>query len=104
MQTGSNGYANKLKYLFLCNSTVLHVLYGADSREFFEYNLLAGEHYIAVPTVEELPGVIRALQQDPARARTVAEAGTKRMMELDMYQVTNIVQHCPLSLVYWRHM
>mmetsp|Transcript_41500 Transcript_41500/g.50296 ORF Transcript_41500/g.50296 Transcript_41500/m.50296 type:complete len:545 (+) Transcript_41500:180-1814(+) len=91
INVGSNGYANKLKYLFLCNSTVLHVLYGSPSREFFEEQLLAGVHYVPVQKVEDLPAVVEELENDQERARRIAEAGTARMKSMDMLEVTKYV-------------
>ena len=36
VNVGSNGYANKMKYLFLCGSVVITVREGMNNREFFE--------------------------------------------------------------------
>ena len=36
LNVGSNGYANKLRYLFLCGSVVVWVRTGSLNHEFFE--------------------------------------------------------------------
>jgi protein glucosyltransferase len=68
----SNGYANKMKYLFLCGSVVITVREGMQNREFFERQLLPGVHYIAVRKAREIPAVVRRLETDPAWAQGIA--------------------------------
>ena len=65
----------RLKYLFLCDSVVLHVKYGGNVREFYETGLESGVHYVGVNDVEGLPAAVEALRKDPARARRIAAAG-----------------------------
>jgi len=89
VNVGSNGYANKLKYLFLCNSVVLHVSDGSPNKEFFEAHLVAGMHYYAVKTPEDVPEAVRYLRDNPTVAQSIAAAGTKRMSTMDFYEVTH---------------
>ena len=42
LNVGSNGYANKLKYLFLCGSVVIWVRKDSLNHEFFERHLVPG--------------------------------------------------------------
>ena len=44
LNVGSNGYANKLKYLFLCGSVVIWVRKDSLNHEFFERHLVPGVH------------------------------------------------------------
>jgi hypothetical protein len=78
VNVGSNGYANKLKYLFLCGSVVIHVHDGSPNHEFFEHQLLPGMHYYSVSRVEEVAEAVRYLRAHPAQARAIAAAGTSR--------------------------
>jgi hypothetical protein len=88
VNVGSNGYANKLKYLFLCGSVVIHVHDGSPNHEFFESQLLPGMHYYAVSRVEEVADAVRHLRAHPAQARAIASAGTRRMEQLSFFEVT----------------
>eukprot|EP00854_Cymbomonas_tetramitiformis_P000842 gene842-1326_t len=89
INVGSNGYANKLKYLFLCGSVVLYVRQGSPNHEFFELQLLPGTHYWPVETPEDLPAAIDYLQAHPALAKRIGTAGTARMRHMDMGEVSN---------------
>jgi len=93
VNVGSNGYANKMKYLFLCGSVVITVREGMNNREFFERQLLPGVHYIAVREAREIPAVVRRLEADPAWAQGIASRGTRRMERFDMDAVTDYVAH-----------
>ena len=53
LNVGSNGYANKLKYLFLTGSVVIWVRKDSLNYEFFESHFIPGIHYASVDTVEE---------------------------------------------------
>ena len=86
---GSNGYANKLRFLFLCGSTVLWVRKGSLNHEFFERQFLPGVHYAPVDTVEDLPAAIHRLRADDAFARRIALAGQARMAQMDVDEVTH---------------
>ena len=89
LNVGSNGYANKLRYLFLCGSVVLWVRTGSLNHEFFERQFVPGIHYAPVDTVAELPAAIKRLQQDDAFARQLAQAGRERMAQMDVHEVTH---------------
>lgn len=91
VNVGSNGYANKLKYLFLCGSVVIHVHDGSPNHEFFEHQLLPGMHYYSVSRVEEVAEAVRYLRAHPAQARAIAAAGTKRMEQLSFFEVTRFL-------------
>lgn len=91
VNVGSNGYANKLKYLFLCGSVVIHVHDGSPNHEFFESQLLPGMHYYPVSRVEEVADAVRHLRAHPAQARAIAAAGTKRMEQLSFFEVTRFL-------------
>ena len=52
-------------------------------KEFYEYGLLAGVHYVTAQTAAEVPGVVRHLKNHDAYARSVAYAGRTRMAVLD---------------------
>ena len=56
VNVGSNGYANKLKSLFLCGSVVINVESSAPNKEFFEHQLLPGVHYVSVRDSSDVPG------------------------------------------------
>jgi len=88
VNVGSNGYANKLKYLFLCGSVVLYVREGSPNHEFFESQLLPGMHYYAVSKVAEVAAAVRFLRKHPEQAKAIAKAGTERMSTLSFYEVT----------------
>ena len=77
VNVGSNGYANKLKSLFLCGSVVINVESSAPNKEFFEHQLLPGVHYVSVREATDVPRVVRELEENKSRARSIAAAGTQ---------------------------
>ena len=77
LNVGSNGYANKLRYLFLCGSVVLWVRTGSLNHEFFERQFVPGIHYAPVDTVAELPAAIKRSAAG-RRLRAPARAGGAR--------------------------
>lgn len=83
INVGSNGYANKCKYLFLTGAVVVWVRRGSEHREFFERQLLPGVHYVAVDDVDDVPGAIAWLKAHEESARSIASAGRRRMEQLD---------------------
>jgi len=89
LNVGSNGYANKLKYLFLCGSVVIWVRKDSLNHEFFERHFVPGVHYAPVDTVEEVPATIRRLQADPAFAKRIALAGQAQMATMDVDEVSH---------------
>jgi len=93
VNVGSNGYANKLKYLFLCGSVVITVRDGMNNREFFERQFLPGVHYLAVRTAKEIPALVVRLERDRAWGEAIAARGTRRMRRFDMDAVTDYVAH-----------
>lgn len=93
VNVGSNGYANKLKYLFLCGSVVITVRDGMPNREFFERQLLPGLHYVAVKEAQDVPAAVERLEKNPRRAAAIAARGTRRMARFDMEAVTDYVAH-----------
>ena len=58
LNSASIGYANKFKYLLLCGSTVIYVQDGITHKEFYEYGLLPGVHYVTVPTAADVPAMV----------------------------------------------
>lgn len=93
VNVGSNGYANKLKYLFLCGSVVITVRDGMPNREFFERQLLPGVHYVAVEEAKDVPAAVEMLEGNPRVAANIAARGTRRMARFDMDAVTGYVAH-----------
>ena len=89
LNVGSNGYANKLRFLFLCGSVVIWVRDGSLNHEFFERQFVPGIHYAPVDTVADLPDAVRRLQRDDGFARQVALAGQQRMAQMDVEEVTH---------------
>ena len=89
LNVGSNGYANKLKYLFLTGSVVIWVRKDSLNYEFFEGHFIPGIHYASVDTVEDVPDMIRRLQADPAWAESMARAGQAQMASLDTDEVAH---------------
>ena len=49
---------------------------------------LPGVHYAAADTVDDVPDVIRELQRDPEYARSLAQRGFERMLQMDTAEVT----------------
>ena len=93
VNVGSNGYANKLKYLFLCGSVVITVRDGMPNREFFERQFLPGVHYVAVAEAKDIPEMVKKLEANPKLAASIAARGTRRMLRFDMEAVTDYVAH-----------
>ena len=93
LNVGSNGYANKLKYLFLCGSVVIWVRKDSLNHEFFERHFVPGIHYAPADTVDDVPDLIRRLQADDAYAQRIAAAGQERMAQMDTQEVTNYCAH-----------
>jgi hypothetical protein len=52
-------------------------------KEFYEYGLLPGVHYVSVPTAADVPAMVRHLKAHDAYARAVARAGRERIASLD---------------------
>ena len=52
-------------------------------KEFYEYGLLPGVHYVAVDTAKDVPAMVRWLRRHDDYARAVARAGRARMAALD---------------------
>ena len=78
LNVASIGYANKFKSLLLCGSVVLYVNDGMRHKEFYEYGLLPGVHYVAVDSSADVPAMVRWLQKNDDYARAVGEAGRAR--------------------------
>jgi hypothetical protein len=72
------------RYLLLCGSVVIYVQDGMVNKEFYEYGLLAGVHYVTAPTAADVPGVVRHLRSHDSYARSVAYAGRARIAALDV--------------------
>ena len=83
LNSASIGYANKFKYLLLCGSVVIYVRDGMSHKEFYEYGLLPGVHYVTVESASEVPAMVRWLKKNDDYARAVALAGRARMATLD---------------------
>ena len=64
MNTASVGYANKFKSLLLCGSVVLYVRDGMRHKEFYEFGLLPGVHYVAIDRPEDVPATVQWLKQN----------------------------------------
>ena len=90
-RVGPVGYANKLKSLLLCGSVVLYVRDGMRHKEFYEYGLVSGIHYVSVDTAEDVPAMVRWLRQHDDYARAVAQAGRARMSSLDVGALTDFL-------------
>ena len=52
-------------------------------KEFYEYGLLSGVHYVSVDTASDVPAMVRWLRRNDEYARSVAMAGRARMASLD---------------------
>lgn len=84
LNSASIGYANKFKYLLLCGSVVIYIEDGMQHKEFYEYGLVPGVHYVTVPTADDVPAKVRWLREHDGYARSVAAAGRARMAALDV--------------------
>jgi hypothetical protein len=82
LNSASIGYANKFKSLLLCGSVVIYVREGMRHKEFYEYGLLPGVHYVTVDSSEEIPEMVRWLRANDGYAQAVAQAGRARMEAL----------------------
>jgi len=91
LNSASIGYANKFKSLLLCGSVVLYVRDGMQHKEFYEYGLLPGVHYVAVDTAADIPATVRWLREHDEYARAVGEAGRARMSSLDVIGLTDFM-------------
>jgi len=91
LNSASIGYANKFKSLLLCGSVVLYVREGMRHKEFYEFGLLPGVHYVAVDTAKDVPAMVRWLRQNDDYARAVAAAGRARMSSLNVGAVTDFM-------------
>ena len=60
-------------------------------REFYEYGLLPGVHYVAVDTAADVPAMVRWLRQNDDYARSVALAGRARMSTLSIDAVADFM-------------
>jgi hypothetical protein len=89
LNSASIGYANKFKYLLLCGSVVIYINDGMQHKEFYEYGLLPGVHYVAVDKASDVPAMVRWLKQHDEYARAVALAGRARMATLDINAVSD---------------
>ena len=74
LNSASIGYANKFKSLLLCGSVVIYVRDGMRHKEFYEYGLLPGVHYVAVDTAADIPAMVKWLRKNDDYARAVALA------------------------------
>ena len=52
-------------------------------KEFYEYGLQPGVHYVTAPTAGDVPNLVRYLKAHDSYARSVAYAGRMRMAALD---------------------
>ena len=91
LNSASIGYANKFKSLLLCGSVVIYVRDGMRHKEFYEYGLLSGVHYVSVDRAQDVPAMVRWLRENDAYAQAVAKAGRARMMALDVGGVTDFL-------------
>ena len=60
--------------------------------------LVPGQHYAAVDTVEEVPDMVRRLQADPEAAQKIALAGQNLMASMDVDEVTH---YCYQVVMRW---
>ena len=91
LNSASIGYANKFKSLLLCGSVVLYVRDGMRHKEFYEYGLVSGIHYVSVDKAEDVPAKVRWLRENDDYARAVAQAGRARMSSLDVGALTDFM-------------
>jgi len=91
LNSASIGYANKFKYLLLCGSVVIYVREGMQHKEFYEYGLVSGVHYVSVDTAADVPAMVRWLKEHDDYARAVALAGRARMATLDIDAVADFM-------------
>jgi hypothetical protein len=91
LNSASIGYANKFKYVLLCGSVVIYVRDGMTHKEFYEYGLLPGIHYVSVPDAKAVPAMVRWLKKHDSYARAVAMAGRARMASLTVDAVADFM-------------
>ena len=60
-------------------------------KEFYEYGLVSGVHYVSVDKSSDIPAMVRWLRQNDGYARAVARAGRARMSSLDVGAVTDFM-------------
>jgi hypothetical protein len=60
-------------------------------KEFYEYGLLSGVHYVSVDRAKDVPAMVRWLRKNNAYAQSVARAGRARMMSLDVAGAVNFL-------------
>lgn len=60
-------------------------------KEFYEYGLLPGVHYVAVDENTDVPAMVRWLRANDDYARAVAQAGRARMASLDVGALTDFM-------------
>ena len=89
LNSASIGYANKFKYLLLCGSVVIYVGDGMTHKEFSEYGLRPGVHYVYAATAADVPATVRYLRKNDAYARAVAAAGRARVGSLSVEGVAH---------------
>ena len=77
--------------LLLCGSVVIYVREGMRHKEFYEYGLISGVHYVSVDRAQDVPAMVRWLQQNDDYAHAVALAGRARMSTLDVGALTDFV-------------
>jgi len=91
LNSASIGYANKFKYLLLCGSVVIYVNDGMLHKEFYEYGLVPGVHYVTVPHADAVPAMVQWLRKNDGYARAVAAAGRARMASVDVDGVSDFM-------------
>ena len=91
LNSASIGYANKFKSLLLCGSVVIYVREGMRHKEFYEYGLVSGVHYVSVDTAADVPAMVHWLKEHDDYARAVALAGRARMSTLDVSALTEFM-------------
>ena len=60
-------------------------------KEFYEYGLLPGVHYVSAPTAADVPRMVEQLRKNDSYARSVAQAGRERLKALDVAVVTDFM-------------
>ena len=70
---------------------VLYVREGMRHKEFYEYGLISGIHYVSVDRAKDVPAMVRWLRDNDDYARAVAQAGRARMSSLDVGALTDFL-------------
>ena len=91
LNSASIGYANKFKSLLLCGSVVIYIRDGMRHKEFYEYGLISGVHYVSVDHPRDVPAMVKWLKEHDDYARAVALAGRARMATLDVAGLTDFM-------------